>query len=256
MPTENIATTLDLTSSPRKIYETIRNNYAVLHFTMYTCLLIKTQNSNSIPFSNQSISSNPYLMLHNEYIANYRGLINLEDGYIIRKDYAALASKIEWGQREFWMIQQTAFVGYIYQILRLLFELIERKLDRTTRTLLDPKDIWFETYIKSKLWAKYETFYEILSFLRHIFTHSTSYDYTIDADECVSWWISKQHWRIISFEAIITHDPPYSINIQLDSSRSAIDGKNLFNLIPVSQIYMLLELAISFADEYYNTPDN
>ncbi|EKD30073.1 MAG: hypothetical protein ACD_78C00163G0003 [uncultured bacterium (gcode 4)] len=215
----------------KTIYEALRNNYAALQFAIYTCLIIKVQNK--IATSSEVVKNNCQFNLHHVFIENHPE-ITLNDGYKIRTDYAAFASETEWW-KNFWLIQETALIAYVTQIIRIAFEL--KKVDSR-----------FEKYINDLLWKQSETFFKILAFVRHVLVHN--FTPIIDVETSISDWIEKNDWKTIRFEAIITKIPDYKINVSFEVNKESIDQKNIFEIIPVTQIYMLLELLMNISSEY------
>ena len=117
----------------KEIYETIRNNYATLHYLLYSLLIVKSYKNQWIVFSNEHIMDQPFYVLHPYCIKNFPWEITLEDStgaeYIVRKDIASWASEVEMNplkycenpeenqeDRNFWPIQQCVHIALSTQI--------------------------------------------------------------------------------------------------------------------------------------------
>lgn len=253
----------------QQIFEALDGFYKTLHFTMYACLLIKTQYKVSIPMSNNYILSNfPKFNLHFLSAQNYPKDPLLDDGYTIQMQFVASAIKQESGEK-FAVIQETALISYSVQMIRLIFELLERKIDRKTKKLLPPKDPQFETYLRDKLtWyfqknkneqGSYGDFILIIAFLRHVFTHSTDYAYIINTGECLNGWMKEcENLGKLNcqFTCNLVKNSTYRIEIWFGTKKSDIDWKSVFDLVSITQIYMLLEFFMSAAQDFRNSSQN
>lgn len=236
-----------------KNYESIRNNYASLHLAIYIAFLTKVQNNISIPQSNEAIKKDPSFCLHPLYINNHPPIV-LEDWYQIRLDYVKFACKTEGEQQKFQIIQESALIAYTGRIIWLFYELLHINNKKPKA-----KDQNFEQYCINKLQNNYCDFIEILGFLRHTLIHNTSYNFTMEnTDDFLSFWIKRQKWKTLQLETLITKGQNYQVNITLKTTKSDIEKEispwkvqTLFDIISPSQIYMLLEVCMNFADEYF-----
>ena len=116
------------------------------------------------------------------------------------------------------------------------------------------KDKTFKSYLKDKLGSKYDDFWEILRFMRHVLVHSKNPDYS-DVVNCASIFLGemRDNGKLqLSFKVLITKDPKYEVDIMF--SLQDLEEKKLFGeIIPVYQIYMLLEMLMNLAKEFYDT---
>lgn len=251
-------TTSDQKLIAKEIFETIRNNYAALHYLLYSLLIVKSYRNASIPLSNEQIEKGPFYVLHHHCIRNFPWEITLEDAsgcnYIIRKDIAAWAAEVEMDplkycenpkknakDRDFWPIQQSVLITIATQIVRYMHE------------MLKDKNCDFRKYFDSRLSAiKWQTgdFFDVVSFIRHVLVHTTSFNYTIDTTESLDrGWIPTRKGKKIELKFVI--QKWYDLDIHFETTVAELNWKNLFQIIPTYQIYMLLEVFMYIAEQYY-----